>query len=162
MSAYRVLPSHYTASAPPCRSRGLQLTARCTIDTTTSSSSSLSVTLVSESPACSSVSPTTHTLRATSRPSVSTSCVGLYIRSLRPQRANTCQKIRTIELDGKTVKLQIVRTPSSHGAGWVTNSKNSGTPQAKSAFEPSHPRTTAAPTVSASSTMSPTWTHSTT
>lgn len=71
-------------------------------------------------------------------------------------------KIRTIELDGKTVKLQIVcyiRKGRRVIARLITNS---GTPQVRSASVPSHLRTTAVPTASASSTTSPTWTRSTT
>jgi hypothetical protein len=93
----------------PRRHCSLALTVRPT-DTTTSSSCSSSVTLVLESPACCSALPTTHTQRATSQRSASISCVALLPPAWNLRRANMWQKIRTIELDGKTVKLQIVRT----------------------------------------------------
>jgi hypothetical protein len=84
-------------------------------DTTTSSSCSSSVTLVSESHACCSDSPMIHTQRATSLLSVLTSyvCLKNHCLSARSQLMPT-QKIRTIELDGKTVKLQIVRIHLVH------------------------------------------------
>jgi len=147
----------------PCLAGSAPLTARCPPDTTTSSSSCSSVTLVSESRACSSALPTTHTQRATSQPSVSTSCVAPRTCCRRRRSSNLCQKIRTIELDGKTVKLQIVRARQARPASPShANRGCSGIPLARSDSGPSHPPTTVVPTVSASSTMSPTWTRSTT
>ena len=63
------------------------------------------------------------------------------------------QKIRTIELDGKTVKLQIVLTPVIYLDLRTADVNTSGIPQAKSDFVPSHPPTTAERTASALSTM---------
>jgi len=79
-------------------------------------------------------------------------------------------KIRTIELDGKTVKLQIVRPTSPRLSSrrrrrrfeLIWGMYNSGIPRARSVSAPSPLLTTAARTASASSTMSPTWTASTT
>ena len=77
-------------------------------------------------------------------------------------------KIRTIELDGKTVKLQIVSRQAfllvgrlRRGVLIFGDSLHSGTRPAKNASAPSRARTTAARTVSVSSTMSRTWTAST-
>ncbi len=78
------------------------------VDTTTCSSSSLSETPVSESHACSCGSPMIPTPSRTSPRSVSTSCVACAPRDLWTTADFFVQKIRTIELDGKTVKLQIV------------------------------------------------------
>jgi hypothetical protein len=134
-----------------------------TIDTTTCSSCSSSVTLVLESPACCFALPTTHTQRATSQQSVLISFVCPHTSAYRQREANMCQKIRTIELDGKTVKLQIVCLPHSQSAyNTELTGDYSGTPPAKSGSEPSHRRTTGAPMVSALSTMLLTWTRSTT
>ena len=85
------------------------------------------------------------------------------------------KKIRTIELDGKTVKLQIVgllplsltllgRQRCRLDSSRLTSAWNdcSGIPPAKNGSAPSRRRTIAAPTASASSTMSPTWIPSTT
>ena len=73
-------------------------------------------------------------------------------------------KIRTIELDGKTVKLQIVRILGSSlmREGQDADTGCSGTQRVRSASARSPAPTTAAHTASASSTMSPTWTASTT
>lgn len=102
----------------------------------------------------------TPTLRATSPQSVSTSYGCLdplpYVAAL-----TEAQKIRTIELDGKTVKLQIVCLPRIARLT-DTDMARSGTQLDKSASEQSLPPTTVAPTVSASSTMLPTWIRSTT
>lgn len=77
---------------------------------------------MSESRACSYVLPTIPIRRATSPPSELTSYVSglsLFITAasseLRHRSTSNVpiQKIRTIELDGKTVKLQIVRQPRS-------------------------------------------------
>ena len=107
-----------------------------------------------ESPVCYSVSQTIHTLRATSRQSVLISYVEYHFEA--DTRTNTgIQKIRTIELDGKTVKLQIVRLVVGHAAGmwrWLTMTA-SGTLPAKNASEQSLPHTTVALTVFALSTM---------
>lgn len=52
-----------------------------------------------------------HTLKVTSQLSVLTSYAALATSSNSVKLANpVSQKIRTIELDGKTVKLQIVRS----------------------------------------------------
>lgn len=75
------------------------------------------------------------------------------------------QKIRTIELDGKTVKLQIVCVSEADTMGAPSLTayiQFSGIPLAKSVSEPSPHLTTVVLTVSASSTMSPIWTRSTT
>lgn len=86
---------------------------RLSSDTITSSSSSLSVIPAWESPVCCCGSPMTHTLRVISQPLVLT----LYGAFRTPFDYGTAmadrayQKIRTIELDGKTVKLQIVCIP---------------------------------------------------
>ncbi|KYK54186.1 GTP-binding protein ypt1 [Drechmeria coniospora] len=114
-------PGETPANEPP-------LADQPTVDTTTFSSCSSSVIPVSASPACCCDSPTTPTPNRTYPPSAST----LYVPALRPPHAclhgrpirpavwlrehpgllaDASQKIRTIELDGKTVKLQIVSTP---------------------------------------------------
>jgi len=67
---------------------------------------------VLESPACCSVLLMTPTRKATFRLSVLTSYVDIDSAGLRAgmfMLTHMPQKIRTIELDGKTVKLQIVR-----------------------------------------------------
>ena len=97
----------------------------------------------------------THTLRAIFQPLVST----LYGASKTPGDHETgmanrpYQKIRTIELDGKTVKLQIVSTPVIYLDLRTADVNASGIPQAKSDFVPSHPPITAERTASALSTM---------
>ncbi len=63
------------------------------------------------------------------------------------------QKIRTIELDGKTVKLQIVCISVIQSSLRSLMNNASGIPQAKSDSEPSHPRTTAEHMASALSMM---------
>ena len=63
------------------------------------------------------------------------------------------QKIRTIELDGKTVKLQIVCIIITLFLFADTNVSASGIPQVKSDSEPSHPPTTAEHMASVLSTM---------
>ena len=63
------------------------------------------------------------------------------------------QKIRTIELDGKTVKLQIVCITVTLFLFANTNVSASGIPQVKSDFEQSHPPTTAEHMASVLSTM---------
>jgi hypothetical protein len=74
---------------------------------------------VLESLACCSDSPMTPIPKATSRPSVLISYVDLLLfagpccGNLGLLMLTDGQKIRTIELDGKTVKLQIVRFPLS-------------------------------------------------
>lgn len=90
-------------------------------DTTISSSSSSSETPVLESLVCSCDLPMTPTPSPTFLLLVSISCV-----ASRPCQhfswiaANPCQKIRTIELDGKTVKLQIVCTSYRADIGFIT------------------------------------------
>ena len=64
-------------------------------------------------------------------------------------------KIRTVDIDGKTVKLQIV-------CRFARSPPSSGIPPVRSVSVPSPPPTTVVPTVSSSSTMSPTRTPSTT
>ena len=97
----------------------------------------------------------THTLRAISRPLVSTS----YGASRTPPDFETemadrpYQKIRTIELDGKTVKLQIVCIPVISAQVADADVFDSGIPQAKSDSGPSHPPTTGEHMGSASFTM---------
>ncbi|CAI7659310.1 unnamed protein product [Penicillium pancosmium] len=103
-----VPPSSQPHPISPIRSALPNLTE---IDTTTSSSSSSSETPVLESLACCFVSPTTPTLRATSPLSVLTSYVELKLL-----------KIRTIELDGKTVKLQIWDTAGQERFRTITSS----------------------------------------
>jgi hypothetical protein len=74
------------------------------------------------------------------------------------------QKIRTIELDGKTVKLQIVRARNHSGRSGhgLTDSFHSGIQLDKNVSEPSHLHTTEVLMAFALFTMSPTWTPSTT
>ena len=97
----------------------------------------------------------THILRAIFRPLVST----LYGAVKTPEDHETgmtnrpYQKIRTIELDGKTVKLQIVSTPVIYFDLRTADVIASGIPQAKSDFVPSHPPITAERTASALSMM---------
>lgn len=134
-------------------------------DTITSSSSSSSEIPVLESLVCCCDLPMTPIPSLTSLLLVSTLCVASnQSPCFVGTPSNTCQKIRTIELDGKTVKLQIVCAPShmfcSHNRR--TNMFSSGIPPVKSVSEPSLRPTTVVPTASASSTMSPTWTLSTT
>ena len=64
-----------------------------------------------------------------------------------------CQKIRTIELDGKTVKLQIVCAAVIRFHFADADMSASGTLQVKNDSEPSHPPTTAEHMASALSTM---------
>ena len=63
------------------------------------------------------------------------------------------QKIRTIELDGKTVKLQIVCISTIRLCMQTLIQSDSGIPQAKRGSEPSHPPTTVEHMASALSTM---------
>ena len=97
----------------------------------------------------------THIRRAISQPLVST----LYAASKTPGDHETgmanrpYQKIRTIELDGKTVKLQIVSTPLIYSDLRIADVIASGIPQAKSDSVLSHPPITAERTASAWSTM---------
>jgi hypothetical protein len=76
---------------------------------------------VLESPASCCDSQMIPTLRATSRQSVLT----LYDRVHGPVKqnaeANANQKIRTIELDGKTVKLQIVSLAYPDRGGYIAS-----------------------------------------
>lgn len=58
-------------------------------------------------------------------------------------------KIRTIELEGKRIKLQIVSSPRAPAHA---DRHRSGTPQARSASAPLPPPTTAAPWASSSCT----------
>lgn len=82
--------------------------------------------------------------------------------------SSSVQKIRTIELNSKTIKLQIVSIvpwPCAASTPWVvvdtrmlhpSSPSNSGTRRARSASAPSPARTTAAPMASSSCTTSPT------
>ena len=133
-------------------------------DFNTFSSSSSSVTLVSESLVFSFDSPTTPTLSPTSRPSVST----LYVKAgSSPDNSadshtedphNRARWTNGEAPDRTCPKCQGINT-RREGLTWTFDS---GTPQDKSVSVPSPPHTTAALTASASSTMSPTWTASTT
>ena len=80
---------------------------------------------------------------------------------LKEQMLILWQKIRTIELDGKTVKLQIVRA-QHHTRRLIlgTNGIYSGILLDKNVSEPSHHPTTEALMAFALSTMSPIWTPS--
>lgn len=71
-------------------------------------------------------------------------------------------KIRTIELDGKTVKLQIVRCSQVAMQDMVANALRSGIRLARSVSAPLPRHTTVVLTESVSSTMSLTWIPSTT
>ena len=147
-------------------------------DTTTSSSYSSSGIPVLESPACSCGSPMIPTPSHTSPPSASTLYAAHPAAVERACRLTASQKIRTIDLDGKTVKLQIVRVPfplpscpspgSPSSGGRILQLTyrcllylRSGTRPARNVSAPSHRPTTAELMGSASSTMSPTWTAST-
>ncbi|KAI1069140.1 hypothetical protein LB507_006481 [Fusarium sp. FIESC RH6] len=92
-------------------------------DTTISSSSSSSETPVLESLACSCDLPMTPTPSPTFLLLVSISCVASRsCQHFSWIAANPCQKIRTIELDGKTVKLQIWDTAGQERFRTITSS----------------------------------------
>jgi len=136
------------------------------IDTITFSSFSSSVTPVLESLACCFVSPMIPTPKVISPQSVLTSYVsesaGHLVRKWKVVlTSRPWQKIRTIELDGKTVKLQIVRLRGTPNIRGKANGSYSGTPLARNVSVPSPLLTTVVLTEFAWFTMSPTWTPST-
>ena len=135
-------------------------------DTITSSNCSSSEILAWESLACYCDSPTTHTPRATFPLLVLTSYVSTEhsLLSSSKQAYESQQKIRTIELDGKTVKLQIVsfNIPLPPDVENPNEVLYSGTQLVKNVSAPSPHPTTEARMVSVWSTMSRTWIRSTT
>ena len=80
-----------------------------------------------------------------------------YVRNDCSLDAAQTKKIRTSNSMARPSSFRLYVTPTTGGIA-VADKAISGIRPAKNASAPSHPPTTAAPTASASSTMSPTWT----